>query len=440
MKKILLISLITLSSILNINAQWTGTNPVWTNSNVGIGTTSPSSKLEVVGSGGITSFTGTAHLGLLVRGSNNAGTDHSGIDFTGYSADYFGNPLARIAVKPTGAGSYLLFGTSNSYVSGITNTAMVIDYNGNVGIGTSTPIDKLQVSNGFITAGTSSATSGTLQFAGYYHNDNILNTYGSQYSSGATSIGYAVKQKVGSKGLVSSAGNSSFKKGMLIIDNEMEFLSAPASNVAIDSDVTLTSRFIIKENGNVGIGTRTPNATLQIGDSDNSGSPSSEIEVKRLSLAPVTHSGSDWFFTTRDNNPYANLDIGYGNNKTLTLRHDGNVGIGTTETGTHKLAVDGTIGAREIKVEAGAWSDFVFNKDYDLKDLEEVENYIKVNNHLPDIPSEQEVKENGIQLGEMDAKLLQKIEELTLYMIEINKEVKSLKEENELLKSQVGIK
>ncbi len=126
-----------------------------------------------------------------------------------------------------------------------------------------------------------------------------------------------------------------------------------------------------------------------------------------------------------------------GNNGTIIL-DAGKVGIGTTETGTHKLAVEGTIGAREIKVEVGAWSDFVFNTDYKLKNLEEVESYIVENNSLPDIPSEQEVRENGIQLGEMDAKLLQKIEELTLYMIEMNKEIENLKEENRILKKQIN--
>ncbi len=102
---------------------------------------------------------------------------------------------------------------------------------------------------------------------------------------------------------------------------------------------------------------------------------------------------------------------------TISINNSGNVGIGTTTTGTHKLAVNGTIGAREIKVEATGWSDFVFEDDYELKDLVKVEAFIKENNHLPDVPSEKEVLENGIQLGEMDAKLLQKIEELTLYLI-----------------------
>lgn len=114
----------------------------------------------------------------------------------------------------------------------------------------------------------------------------------------------------------------------------------------------------------------------------------------------------------------------------------GNVGIGTATTGSHKLAVEGSIGAREIKVETTIWPDFVFENDYELRNLDEVENYISENNRLPEIPSEAEVTENGINLGEMDAKLLQKIEELTLYLIEQNKEIKELKEKMEKLENE----
>ncbi|MHC0446341.1 hypothetical protein ACWA1F_13105 [Flavobacterium sp. 3-218] len=100
----------------------------------------------------------------------------------------------------------------------------------------------------------------------------------------------------------------------------------------------------------------------------------------------------------------------------------GNVGIGTTTTGSHKLAVEGSIGAREIKVTASSWSDFVFKKEYNLPTLEEVEKHITEKGHLENIPSEEEVLKNGINLGEMNSKLLQKIEELTLYIIEMKKE------------------
>ena len=101
--------------------------------------------------------------------------------------------------------------------------------------------------------------------------------------------------------------------------------------------------------------------------------------------------------------------------------------VPTMNPGSYKLAVNGSIRAKEIVVETG-WSDFVFEKNYNLKTLEEVERYIKDYGHLPNIPSESEVKANGVKLGEMDAKLLQKIEELTLYMIEIRKENEILKE------------
>lgn len=90
------------------------------------------------------------------------------------------------------------------------------------------------------------------------------------------------------------------------------------------------------------------------------------------------------------------------------------------------VAVEGNIRANEIKIESLPWSDFVFSSNYRLRSLGEVENFIKTNNHLPDIPSEDEVKENGISLGDMDAKLLQKIEELTLYVIAQEKKINEL--------------
>lgn len=86
------------------------------------------------------------------------------------------------------------------------------------------------------------------------------------------------------------------------------------------------------------------------------------------------------------------------------------------------LEVNGTIRSKEVKIEASGWSDFVFNKDYKLPSLSEVENHIKEKGTLSDIPSEKEVMQSGINLGEMQAKLLQKIEELTLYVIELKKE------------------
>jgi hypothetical protein len=116
----------------------------------------------------------------------------------------------------------------------------------------------------------------------------------------------------------------------------------------------------------------------------------------------------------------------------ILVENNGKVGIGTS-TPQNTLDVNGTIRAKEIKVETN-WADFVFNKNYTLRSIGEVNEYIKTNNHLPDIPTEAEVKENGVNLGEMQTKLLQKIEELTLYLIRQQEEINALKNEVKQLK------
>jgi len=99
---------------------------------------------------------------------------------------------------------------------------------------------------------------------------------------------------------------------------------------------------------------------------------------------------------------------------------NGYVGIGIANP-TNALAVNGTIKAKETIITLSGWSDFVFEKDYDLMPLSEVEAFIHKNGHLPGVPSAGEVMGSGLKLGETQAMLLQKIEELTLYVIELKK-------------------
>ncbi|WP_052483664.1 pyocin knob domain-containing protein [Flavobacterium sp. MEB061] len=116
--------------------------------------------------------------------------------------------------------------------------------------------------------------------------------------------------------------------------------------------------------------------------------------------------------------------------------NSGNVGIGTINP-KNKLDVKGTIHSQEVKVDMNNWSDFVFKKDYALPTLSEVEKHINKNGHLENIPSEKEVLKNGISLGEMDAKLLQKIEELTLYIIDLNKKLEQQNQELNTIKKEL---
>jgi hypothetical protein len=110
----------------------------------------------------------------------------------------------------------------------------------------------------------------------------------------------------------------------------------------------------------------------------------------------------------------------------------GQVGIGTTNIPAGiKLAVGGKVACKEVEVTLSYFPDYVFASDYKLRSLYDVENFIKANNHLPDVPSASEVTSNGLNLGDMNATLLQKVEELTLYMIQLQKE-------NDALKVRVG--
>jgi hypothetical protein len=163
---------------------------------------------------------------------------------------------------------------------------------------------------------------------------------------------------------------------------------------------------------------------------------------------PTMEINDDGFYATNvgDAPAYKVLSAKYSNTEVAYIGGAGNahfassLTIGTTTLPTgYELAVKGEIIAEKVKVKLyTGWPDFVFQPQYELLTLGQVEQFIKANSHLPGVPSAAEIEKNGLDLGDGQGVLLKKIEELTLYMIEINKTVEKLVAENEMMKKQLN--
>jgi hypothetical protein len=196
------------------------------------------------------------------------------------------------------------------------------------------------------------------------------------------------------------------------------------------------THMVIKSNGNVGIGNITSTSMtidqkLVVRDGN--------ILVQGTGNFDANNEDAILYMGDQNNYIKARYGTGvilgaWGNANAMYITQNG-IGIGAAPPdNVYKLAVCGKIRATEIKVEA-PWCDFVFEDSYKLRPLKEVENFINENGHLPEIPSAAEVEKNGVDVGMMESRLLLKVEELTLYMIDLNKKVETLEAENKALKA-----
>ncbi|MCD8406210.1 hypothetical protein [Tenacibaculum finnmarkense] len=200
------------------------------------------------------------------------------------------------------------------------------------------------------------------------------------------------------------------------------------------------------KSGNVGIGTTTASVPLDV-----NGSVKFNKNNSNYTSIQLGHDVNDKIFADNASNKYygggyffrvtpdPSLNISENYIDVIMITDKGNVGIGARDTKGYKLAVAGNIVAEEVKIQLESnWPDYVFEKEYELPTLPEVEKYIQEKGHLQNIPSAKEVKDNnGIELGKMNSKLLQKIEELTLYTIQQQKELNTTKEKNTTLEARL---
>lgn len=290
-----------------------------------------------------------------------------------------------------------------------------IYYNqGNVGIGTGTPTQKLDVSGNIRVTSRLYTDYGTHEFGNQHWaltNNNVLRfglgLHFNETGSGNTGSDFAIWRYQDNGGLINKA---------LTIKRSNGFTGLKTDNPV--ADFQIGDRFTFMDGGWKGIGNNVTWSTLLNTNA-------------RIVAAPA----SAMFFTDKGNILFLNGPSGSAgsdlNNAihSLVIHNSGQVGIGTSYEITSfsdqacKLFVEGNIRSRKVRVDQQNWADYVFDPAYQLPTLKEVEDFIKRNKHLPDVPSAKEVKKNGIDLGDNQAVLLKKIEELTLYLIQQNKKI-----------------
>lgn len=224
----------------------------------------------------------------------------------------------------------------------------------------------------------------------------------------------------------------------------LDFLVKPIGNITN----TLENRMRIESNGNVGIGTATPESILQVGSYggavDRYITVASQGGNTQRSGIKLRHFNTSYGYTVESDERIASEGFHIlehfanpaGTSVLYIQKFSGNVGIGTT-TPQSKLAVNGRITCKEVEVSLVGFPDYVFAKDYRLMPLAEVSQYIAINGHLPNVPSACEVEENGLGLGELNKILLEKVEELTLHLIEKDQEVDALQSEMRQLRGMI---
>ncbi|MBI2280161.1 MAG: hypothetical protein HYU68_05680 [Bacteroidetes bacterium] len=432
--------------------------------NVGIGTAEPTAKLDVDGS--IKGSGDFISNGFMQSTLGYKFPDGSIQTTAALSLGSQSNPFQEIYVN-----NYIKIGTNSLWLNSgtggnneiyTTNGALVINpvgvsvgggsastgentyinpTLGNVGIGTINPQDKFQVGEGF--------NKINMGFLSGDENSNCITSY-LGFNAANTTSGWVFNSNGSHNGGAVITASNSGQLNFIIKQNPSGggipsecVPGTGTSDEMLDNNQLLEkTKMVINPSGNVGIGTNAPTTKLEVnGNTKING----VLEINNNGTDEMwTNNGwrvrlkspmnSAWVTTTSiiPGNPNSGRYMGIGMTNSGWYFINSNSQSGDVNSpARYPLVIhnDGLVTAREIEITLAGdfgWPDFVFNEEYQLKKLSDLEKFIKTNKHLPNVPTEKEVKENGIKLGDMNAVLLQKIEELTLYIIDLEKRLKKV--------------
>lgn len=350
-----------------VHAQWTTSGSVTTTTNsIGIGTTTPQSLFHIVGAGTFINQSSQFDSKSLIIQSNNGGRGLA----NGAQLEFV-IPANTDGTNPWGQARIIT-------VAGNSNTS---DATGKMILGTRRMFNKV-------------GTGAT-----WYYGDDIT-------IDGGGNVGIGITNPQTDLHIV---GTGTDKDG--------------------DNSRPLVGGGLIIQ-GNTGTRSTTSGAQLEFATPTGSNNSGMWGQARIIAVNGTANNGEvrgKMILGTRRNFDKLGTGAQYYYGDDLVIDQAGNVGIGTT-TPKEALSVNGNIRSKQITVELANWPDYVFKKAYHLPSLQDVKTYIDQNQHLPEIPSEQQIAKEGLNLGEMNKLLMKKVEELTLYLIEKDqKEVQQAK-------------